>query len=66
MQDLTCIDSVKWRRVSKCTTSMTDVTLPPDAKGYTKGFENSVGYKKGYSAGEKLAREQAAAANAKK
>jgi hypothetical protein len=37
----------------------------PDAKGYTRGFEASIGYKKGYAAGEKLAREQAAAENAK-
>lgn len=35
-----------------------------DAKGYTRGFEASVGYKKGYAAGEKLAREQAANLNA--
>ncbi len=37
----------------------------PDAKGYTRGFEASIGYKKGYAAGEKLAREQAASENAK-
>lgn len=35
-----------------------------DAKGYTRGFEESIGYKKGYAAGEKLAREQAANMNA--
>ena len=34
-----------------------------DAKGYTRGFEESAGYKKGYAAGEKLAREQAANMN---
>jgi hypothetical protein len=34
-----------------------------DAKGYTRGFEESIGYKKGYAAGEKLAREPAANKN---
>jgi hypothetical protein len=34
------------------------------AKGHTRGFEATVGYTKGYAAGEKLAREQAANSNA--
>jgi hypothetical protein len=40
------------------------LALCTDAKGYTRGFEESIGYKKGYAAGEKLAREQAANMNA--
>ena len=40
------------------------VWVGSDAKGYTRGFEQSIGYKKGYAAGEKLAREQAANMNA--
>jgi hypothetical protein len=46
--------------------SCADALTCADAKGYTRGFENSIGYKKGYAAGQKLAREQASSANAQK
>jgi len=45
-------------------TDLACVSVGADAKGYTRGFEQSIGYKKGYAAGEKLAREQAANMNA--